>query len=199
MAVRSAPAPQTVPAPVVASLRILVAGDNRETKSANGASQPAWTTVCRSRFGPPTFGRRLTASWAHAAGGAKRIRTARPSRTVGGLQWRHRYPRKAAPDLQRKAIELVTSSRAARRSTCRERPFWSGNLQRSLFGTSLLVARRLVEAGVTFVGVTIESRGAGHWEVVRIFLGLAGAVGDLDSRIPPRSIGVLPIVTTALF
>jgi uncharacterized protein (DUF1501 family) len=28
----------------------------------------------------------------------------------------------------------------------------------------LLVARRLVEAGVTFVGVTTESRGAGHWD-----------------------------------
>jgi uncharacterized protein (DUF1501 family) len=28
----------------------------------------------------------------------------------------------------------------------------------------LLAARRLVEAGVTFVGVTTESRGAGHWD-----------------------------------
>jgi uncharacterized protein (DUF1501 family) len=35
---------------------------------------------------------------------------------------------------------------------------------RSLFGTSLLIARRLVEARVTFVGVTTESRGAGHWD-----------------------------------
>ena len=35
---------------------------------------------------------------------------------------------------------------------------------KSLFGTSLLIARRLVEAGVTFVGVTTESRGAGHWD-----------------------------------
>ena len=34
----------------------------------------------------------------------------------------------------------------------------------TLFGTSLLAARRLVEAGVTFVTVTTESRGAGHWD-----------------------------------
>jgi Protein of unknown function (DUF1501) len=66
---------------------------------------------------------------------------------------------------QRKAIELLTSSRArsafdlmAERNETRQR------YGQSLFGTSLLVARRLVEAGVTFVGVTTESRGAGHWD-----------------------------------
>jgi len=66
---------------------------------------------------------------------------------------------------QRKAIELLTSSRAraafdlSGEAALVRQPYGS-----SLFGTSLLVARRLVEAGVTFVGVTTESRGAGHWD-----------------------------------
>lgn len=35
---------------------------------------------------------------------------------------------------------------------------------RDLFGSSTLLARRLVEAGVTFVTVHTESRGNGHWD-----------------------------------
>lgn len=66
---------------------------------------------------------------------------------------------------QRKAIDLLTSSRArgafdlSNESSETRRRYGP-----SLFGTSLLVARKLVEAGVTFVGVTTESRGAGHWD-----------------------------------
>ena len=84
-------------------------------------------------------------------------------RQLAGLE---RSPDLATMDhFQRKAIELLTSSRArtafdlsAEPETTRRR------YGKSLFGTSLLVARRLVEAGVTFVGVTTESRGAGHWD-----------------------------------
>ena len=66
---------------------------------------------------------------------------------------------------QRKAIELLTSSRArAAFDLSREPDEVRKTYGKSLFGTSLLVARRLVEAGVTFVGVTTESRGAGHWD-----------------------------------
>jgi len=66
---------------------------------------------------------------------------------------------------QRKAIELLTSSRArAAFDLSREPDEVRKTYGTSLFGTSLLVARRLVEAGVTFVGVTTESRGAGHWD-----------------------------------
>jgi len=66
---------------------------------------------------------------------------------------------------QRKAIELLTSSRArAAFDLAREPQRTRQRYGPSLFGTSLLVARRLVEAGVTFVGVTTESRGAGHWD-----------------------------------
>jgi len=66
---------------------------------------------------------------------------------------------------QRKAIELLTSSRArAAFDVSREPDEVRRTYGTSLFGTSLLVARRLVEAGVTFVGVTTESRGAGHWD-----------------------------------
>jgi hypothetical protein len=66
---------------------------------------------------------------------------------------------------QRKAIELLTSSRArAAFDLGREPAQVRAAYGPSLFGTSLLIARRLVEAGVTFVGVTTESRGAGHWD-----------------------------------
>jgi hypothetical protein len=66
---------------------------------------------------------------------------------------------------QRKAFELLSSSRAhAAFDLSREPDHVRRNYGSSLFGTSLLVARRLVEAGVTFVGVTTESRGAGHWD-----------------------------------
>ncbi|MFO0953306.1 MAG: DUF1501 domain-containing protein [Isosphaeraceae bacterium] len=66
---------------------------------------------------------------------------------------------------QRKAIELLTSSRArAAFDVSREPEAVRRAYGDSLFGTSLLVGRRLVEAGVTFVGVTTESRGGGHWD-----------------------------------
>jgi hypothetical protein len=66
---------------------------------------------------------------------------------------------------QRKAIDLLTSSRAR---TAFDLSTETDDTRRrygtSLYGNSLLVARKLVEAGVTFVGVTTESRGAGHWD-----------------------------------
>jgi hypothetical protein len=66
---------------------------------------------------------------------------------------------------QRKAIELLTSSRArAAFDLSVESERTRQAYGRSLFGASLLVARRLVEAGVPFVGMTTESRGAGHWD-----------------------------------
>jgi hypothetical protein len=66
---------------------------------------------------------------------------------------------------QRKAIELLTSSRARGAFDLAAEPEHTRERYgTSLFGTSLLIARRLVEAGVTFVGVTTESRGAGHWD-----------------------------------
>ena len=34
----------------------------------------------------------------------------------------------------------------------------------SLYGSCMLLARRLVEAGVTFITVNTESKGAGHWD-----------------------------------
>jgi hypothetical protein len=66
---------------------------------------------------------------------------------------------------QKKAIELLTSSRARGAFDLAAEPApIRARYGTSLFGTSLLVARRLVEAGVTFVGMTTESRGAGHWD-----------------------------------
>jgi Protein of unknown function (DUF1501) len=84
-------------------------------------------------------------------------------RQVAGLQ---RSRDLATMDhFQRKAIELLTSSRARWAFDLSAEPEEARGLYgKSLFGTSLLVARRLVEAGVTFVTVTTESRGAGHWD-----------------------------------
>jgi hypothetical protein len=66
---------------------------------------------------------------------------------------------------QRKAVEFLTSSRARAAFDLAAEPEQTRiRYGDSLFGTSLLVGRRLVEAGVTFVGVTTESRGAGHWD-----------------------------------
>ncbi len=77
-----------------------------------------------------------------------------------------RSPEFATMDhFQRKAIDMLTSSRAR---SAFDLSGESADIRKqygtSLFGTSLLVARRLVEAGVTFVGMTTESRGAGHWD-----------------------------------
>lgn len=80
--------------------------------------------------------------------------------------------RKAAnlSQYQSQAFELLSTSRtrdafdlSLESSQCRER------YGRDLFGSSLLTARRLVEAGVRFVGVTTESQldgkvGAGQWD-----------------------------------
>jgi hypothetical protein len=68
-------------------------------------------------------------------------------------------------EFQRKALTLLTSSRARAALDLSSEP---GAIKErygpTLFGTSLLAARRLAEAGVTFVTVTTESRGAGHWD-----------------------------------
>jgi hypothetical protein len=66
---------------------------------------------------------------------------------------------------QRQAFDLLmnAASRSAfdlsQESSCiRER------YGRDLFGSSALLARRLVEAGVTFITIHTESRGNGHWD-----------------------------------
>jgi hypothetical protein len=66
---------------------------------------------------------------------------------------------------QRKAVAMLTSSSARNAfDLSREPETVRRAYGASLYGTSLLVARRLVEAGVVFVGVTTESRGGGHWD-----------------------------------
>jgi hypothetical protein len=84
-------------------------------------------------------------------------------RQLAGLERSHDLA--TMDHFQRKAIELLTSSRARGAFDLSAEPEETRRRYgKSLFGTSLLVARRLVEAGVTFVGVTTESRGAGHWD-----------------------------------
>ncbi len=66
---------------------------------------------------------------------------------------------------QRQAFELLLSP-AARRAfdLSREPPGVRDCYGRDVFGQSVLLARRLVEAGVTFVTVHTEAKGAGHWD-----------------------------------
>jgi uncharacterized protein (DUF1501 family) len=97
---------------------------------------------------------------------------------------------------QRKALDLLTSSRArAALDLSREPESTRARYGPTLYGTSLLAARRLIEAGVTLVTVTTESRGAGHWDSHSNNFGMlktfhlpnldqiaAALVDDLDQR-----------------
>jgi len=66
---------------------------------------------------------------------------------------------------QGQAFDLLLSP-AARRAfdLSREPPGIRDRYGRDVFGQSVLLARRLVEAGVTFVTVHTEAKGAGHWD-----------------------------------
>lgn len=66
---------------------------------------------------------------------------------------------------QRQAFDLLmnTTSRSAF-DLAQEAPSVRERYGRDLFGSSALLARRLVEAGVTYVTIHTESRGNGHWD-----------------------------------
>ena len=71
---------------------------------------------------------------------------------------------------QRKAFQLLTSSKTRGAfDLSKESPHVRARYGRTLFGSCMLTARKLVEAGVKFVGVTTESQfaggvGAGWWD-----------------------------------
>src|SRR5207248_1399971 len=63
------------------------------------------------------------------------------------------------------AFDLLLSPKArAAFDLDREPPKLRERYGRDLFGSSVLLARRLVEAGVTFVTVHTEARPNGHWD-----------------------------------
>ena len=68
-------------------------------------------------------------------------------------------------DYQRRAFNLLTGERARKAFDLSQEPAAVreryGN---SLYGSCALLSRRLVEAGVTFITLTTESKGAGHWD-----------------------------------
>jgi len=66
---------------------------------------------------------------------------------------------------QRQAFDLLmnATSRSAF-DLAQEPPAVRERYGRDLFGSSALLARRLVEAGVTFITIHTESRGNGHWD-----------------------------------
>ncbi|MBM4067691.1 MAG: DUF1501 domain-containing protein [Planctomycetes bacterium] len=67
--------------------------------------------------------------------------------------------------LQRQAFELLLSSSARTAFDLGQEPVgMRERYGRDLFGSSMLLARRLVEAGVTFVTVHTEAKGSGHWD-----------------------------------
>jgi hypothetical protein len=66
---------------------------------------------------------------------------------------------------QKEAFALLTSSKTREAfDLSGERPELRERYGRDLFGSSLLTARRLVEAGAKFIAITTESMGAGHWD-----------------------------------
>jgi hypothetical protein len=66
---------------------------------------------------------------------------------------------------QRQALDLLLSPSAKRAFDLqREPPAVRDRYGRDLFGSSVLLARRLVESGVTFVAIHTEAKGNGHWD-----------------------------------
>jgi hypothetical protein len=97
---------------------------------------------------------------------------------------------------QRQAFDLLLSS-AARRAfdLSKEPPAVRDRYGRDVFGQSVLLARRLVEAGVAFLTIHTEAKGAGHWDthennfkMLRHFLlpfldrAVTALLEELDSR-----------------
>lgn len=68
-------------------------------------------------------------------------------------------------DNQRRAFDLLTNDRARKAfDLSQESPATRERYGDSLYGSCALMARRLVEAGVTFIVLTTESKGSGHWD-----------------------------------
>jgi hypothetical protein len=66
---------------------------------------------------------------------------------------------------QQQAFQLLTSQSARMAFDLdKEPPAVRDRYGRDTFGASVLLARRLVEAGVTFVTVHTETKGPGHWD-----------------------------------
>ena len=66
---------------------------------------------------------------------------------------------------QRQAFDLLMNARTRSAfDLAREPTALRERYGRDLFGSSALLARRLVEAGVTFITIHTESRGNGHWD-----------------------------------
>lgn len=97
--------------------------------------------------------------------------------------------------LERRAFELISSSKVrAAFDVTKETAATIERYGQNLWGASTLIARRLVEAGSTFVSVNWESNGGGHWDFHENNFGMLRAhlpildqmvtalVTDLDSR-----------------
>ncbi|MBI2807319.1 MAG: DUF1501 domain-containing protein [Planctomycetes bacterium] len=68
-------------------------------------------------------------------------------------------------DNQRQAFDLLMNATARSAFDLGQEPASiRERYGRDLFGSSALLARRLVEAGVTFITIHTESRGNGHWD-----------------------------------
>src|SRR5262249_57043560 len=66
---------------------------------------------------------------------------------------------------QAKAFDLLLSQRAREAfDVSREQPALRQRYGRDLFGSSTLLARRLVEAGVSYVAIHTQAKPNGHWD-----------------------------------
>ena len=98
--------------------------------------------------------------------------------------YQHRAFNLLTGERARKAFDLAAEPRAVRE-----------RYGDTLYGSCALLARRLVEAGVTFITLTTESKGAGHWDTHENNFGVlrdfnlpifdqifSALVSDLDER-----------------
>jgi hypothetical protein len=97
---------------------------------------------------------------------------------------------------QSKAFDLLLSSKAkAAFDLSRENPKLRDRYGRDLFGSSTLMARRLVESGVSYVAIHTEAKPNGHWDthannfnmlkkLLLPFLdrAVSALIGDLETR-----------------
>jgi hypothetical protein len=66
---------------------------------------------------------------------------------------------------QRQAFDLLLNATARSAFDLSQEPLATRERYgRDLFGSSTLLARRLIEAGVTFIAIHTEARGNGHWD-----------------------------------
>jgi hypothetical protein len=140
-----------------------------------GAYDPLFST-CQPTWDRPTVGDKDFYDHTLVPRGEPRLPTLAPGITLDALDRRRSLLRQLDTQARRtgggklsrqqqQAFDLLLSPKAHRAFDLgREPATLRDRYGRDLFGSSVLLARRLVEAGVTFVTVHTEAKGNGHWD-----------------------------------